>query len=262
MPGRPIIALLTDFGLRDHYVGVLKGVIAGICPDALIIDITHDIPPQDVRAAAFELEAAWPFFPSGTVFVAVVDPGVGTDRRAIAARLNDKAFVGPDNGSVDLVFRDGPSEVVELSNAEYARVPVSHTFAGRDRFAPAAAWLARGVRLSNLGPAVTGWSPQLYWPAPRVLADGVTGEILHVDRFGNLITNIGRAHWPSTAPAEICVGAHGLARVVRTYGDGRKGELIALFGSTDRLEVAVASGSAAAHLGLGRGGVVRVPQRA
>ena len=152
MSTRPVIALLTDFGLSDHYVGVMKGVIAGLCPEALLIDITHDVPAQDIRTAAFELEASWRYFPSDTTFVVVVDPGVGTERRGIAARIGERFFVGPDNGVFDLVIASqAPSEAVELGNPRYARAMVSRTFEGRDRFAPAAAWLAQGTPLAEFG---------------------------------------------------------------------------------------------------------------
>ncbi len=143
---RPLIALLTDFGSADHYAGTMKGVMAGICPDATLIDITHDIPPHDVTAGALELAAAYRFFPVGTIFLAVVDPGVGSARRGLAVDTGDYRFVAPDNGVLTVVSRETPpKKVVELTERRYARPTVSRTFEGRDRFAPAAAWLAKGI---------------------------------------------------------------------------------------------------------------------
>ena len=141
---RPTIAFLSDFGTRDHYAGTMKGVALGICPDATLVDITHEIPAHDVLGGALELAAAYKYFPAGTVFVAVVDPGVGSSRRGIAAEAGDSRFVAPDNGLLTLVFRETPPKrVVELTERRYARPSVSRTFEGRDRFAPAAAWLAK-----------------------------------------------------------------------------------------------------------------------
>jgi len=262
MTPRPVVALLTDFGLKDHYVGVLKGVVAGICPEAALIDITHDIPAQDVRTAAFELESSWCYFPPGTVILAVVDPGVGTERRAIGARIGERFFVGPDNGLFDLIVQvQTPAEAVELGNPRYARAMVSRTFEGRDRFAPAAAWLARGTPLAEFGAAID-LSPRLVWPAPTVADACVSGEVSHVDRFGNLVTNISRRVWPAVLDVvEIRVG-DAPARLVRTYAEAPEGELVALFGSTERLEIAVTGGSASARLGVGSGAPVRVSRRA
>src|SRR6185503_9281129 len=149
---RPVIALLTDFGTRDHYAGTMKGVVLGICQDATLVDISHDLPRHDVLGAALELAAAHRYFPSGTIFLVVVDPGVGSARRGIAAEAGDYRFVAPDNGVLTLALDEHPpKKVVELSERRYARATVSRTFEGRDRFAPAAGWLAKGIDLSALG---------------------------------------------------------------------------------------------------------------
>src|SRR5471030_2981133 len=149
---RPLIAFLTDFGTRDHYAGTMKGVALGICPDATLVDITHDILPHDVLGGALELAAAYHFFPHGTIFLVVVDPGVGSARRGIAAETGDHRFVAPDNGVLTAVLDEHPPKrVVELTERKYARPTVSRTFEGRDRFAPAAAWLAKGIELGALG---------------------------------------------------------------------------------------------------------------
>src|SRR6266705_1231540 len=154
---RPLIALLTDFGLRDHYAGTMKGVALGVCPDITFVDISHDIAPHDVLGGALELAAAYRYFPHGTIFLAVVDPGVGSTRYGIAADTGEYRFVAPDNGVLSVVFDQAtPKRVVELSDRRYARPTISRTFEGRDRFAPAAAWLAKGVDLAGLGRPVTG----------------------------------------------------------------------------------------------------------
>jgi S-adenosyl-L-methionine hydrolase (adenosine-forming) len=261
---RPVIALLTDFGTRDHYAGTIKGVMLGICPDATLVDISHEVPAHDVLAGALELAAACPHFPDGTVFLAVVDPGVGSSRRGIAAEAGDYRFVAPDNGVLTAVFDEHPPKrIVELTERKYARPTVSRTFEGRDRFAPAAAWLAKGIDLTALGrPA--GATHRLEIPQPLVEADRIDGVVVRVDRFGNLITNIRRRTFEMLAggPLNIHAGAHQVPRVVSTYTDAPAGEVCALFGSTDHLEIAVNGASAAAMLDLDRGAAVQVARRA
>ena len=258
---KPIIALLTDFGTRDHYAGAMRGVALGICPDATLADITHDIPPQDVLAGALELAAAFRYFPQGTVFLCVVDPGVGSARRALAAAAGGYTFVAPDNGLLTLVFTQcAPTQVVELTNAEYARPAVSRTFEGRDRFAPAAAWLARGTDLGALGPPVNAWHV-LDVPEPRVESGQLSGVVLRVDRFGNLVTNIDRRSMDAVAGGKatvISVAGHPVPDVIGTYAETKPGSICALFGSSEHLEIAVNGGSAAERLGLTRGAPVVV----
>ena len=258
---RPFIALLTDFGTRDHYAGAMKGVALGICPDAVLVDVTHDLPAHDVAAGALELAAVYKFFPPATIFVVVVDPGVGSDRRGIAAEAAGYRFVAPDNGVLTLVFRETPPRrVVELTERKYARPTVSRTFEGRDRFAPAAAWLARGVDLSALGRPVTTWQT-LTLQEPVVLPGRIDGEVWRVDRFGNLITNIDRASFSRIAHSGaigITAGGRAIDRLVSTYAEAAPGEVCALFGSTDHLELAVNGGSAAAALDITRGARVTV----
>src|SRR6476661_734210 len=189
---RPLIALLSDFGTRDHYAGTMKGVMFGICPDVTLVDITHDITPHDVTEGALQLAASCRYFPAGTIFLAIVDPGVGSPRRGIAAEAGDFRFVAPDNGVLTAVFRDlPPKRVVELTERRYARPTVSRTFEGRDRFAPAAAWLAKGIELPALGrPA--GALQRLDIPVPDETPGRLSGVVLRVDHFGNLVTNIDR----------------------------------------------------------------------
>ena len=258
---RPTVALLTDFGTRDHYAGTLKGVMLGICPDATLIDIGHDVPPHDVLAGALELAACYRYFPHGTIFLVVVDPGVGSSRRGIAADVGDYKFVAPDNGVLSAVFRESPpKKVVELTERKYALPTVSRTFEGRDRFAPAAAYLAKGIALVALGKGVADFHTI---DVPKAVAGDaeVTGEVVRVDRFGNLITNIDRRtfeQFAATRAIAIDIDGREIPRIVATYAEAPAGELCALFGSTDHLEVAINAGDAASTLGIGRGAAARV----
>ncbi len=258
---RPVVALLTDFGLTDHYVGTMKGVVLGICPDATLVDITHGVPAHGVLDGALALAASFKYFPAGAVFLCVVDPGVGSERRAIAAEAGDYRFVAPDNGLLTMVFREAPPKrVVELTERRYARPTVSRTFEGRDRFAPAAAWLAKGIELAALGRPVTDHH-LLDVPAAREEDGCVHGVILHADHFGNLITNIDRAtleRLTRDGAVGIVAGGRTIGRLVTTYAEIQPGEVCALFGSTDHLELSAHSASAASLLGLTPGAPVIV----
>jgi S-adenosylmethionine hydrolase len=258
---RPVIALLTDFGTRDHYAGTMKAVILGICPEATLVDITHDIPAHDMMTATLELAASYKYFPAGTIFLVVVDPGVGSARRGIAADTGDFRFVAPDNGVLTAVLRESPAKrIVELTERRYARPTVSRTFEGRDRFAPAAGWLAKGVDLSALGRSA-GPVQQLTIPAPQIQEDVLAGEVLRIDRFGNLVTNIDRKLFDKFSHSngiEVSAAAHRIGRIVSTYADAGPDEVCALFGSTDHLEIAVNAGSASERLGLARGAPVTI----
>ena len=261
---RPVIALLTDFGTRDHYAGTIKGVALSICADATLVDITHDIPPHDVVAGALELAAAYRYFPPGTIFLVVVDPGVGSARRGIAADTGDFRFIAPDNGALTAVLDETPAKrIVELSERKYARPTVSRTFEGRDRFAPAAAWLAKGIDLAALGRAARTIQ-RLDLPQPRATGDTLTGEVVRVDRFGNLITNIDRRSFDrlSGGAIEIRIGSVQVSQVVSTCADAPLGDVCALFGSTDHLEIAANGSSAADRQSLGRGAAVQIVRRA
>jgi S-adenosylmethionine hydrolase len=180
---RPIVALLTDFGTRDHYAGVMKGVVLGICPDVTLVDISHDLPPHDVLFATQELAATAKFFPAGTIFLVVVDPGVGTARRGLAAEAGDRKFVAPDNGVLTAVFQETPPRrVVELTERRYARPTVSRTFEGRDRFAPAAGFLAKGLQLDAFGRPVHDYH-LLDLPVPEMNGSVLRGRVVRIDRF-------------------------------------------------------------------------------
>lgn len=265
------VALLTDFGLSDTYVGVMKGVMLGINPAAQFIDITHGIEPQNVRQAALALMNAVRYFPMGTVFLVVVDPGVGTSRRPIAVQAGGYAFVAPDNGVLSYALsRFDNVRAVEITQS----LPdASNTFHGRDVFAPAAAKLSVGAPLESLGTPL----PRLVtMPAPQLDIDStgrVFGEIVHIDRFGNLITSIGHMRWVNDARltlvsafsratdplpvlaerAEVRVGGTVIMNIRHTYSEAERGALLALIGSSSFLEISVNQGNAAARLDVAIG---------
>ncbi len=258
----PVVTLLTDFGSRDAYAAVMKGVILRSLPTARVVDVTHEVPPQDVRAAAFVLESACPYFPEGTVHVVVVDPGVGGPRRIIAAEAGGYRFLGPDNGvlsaALGRVARDPDEPCVVAVSDEAVRLarrrafPMgeteSTTFHGRDRFAPLAAELARGVALKGLGPAAGDYVKlELPAPVPRGPLE-VAGEVIYIDTFGNLVTNLRPGDLPSP-DAEFEVAGRVAGGLVRAYVERERGELLAVVGSTGRVEISVRDGSAAGVLG-------------
>ncbi|HQE91648.1 MAG TPA: SAM-dependent chlorinase/fluorinase [Anaerolineae bacterium] len=274
-----LITITTDFGTRDGYVGTMKGVIAGIAPDVPCIDITQEIPPQDVRSAAYVLWTALPYFPPHSIHIVVVDPGVGTARRPIAARTPWGTLVGPDNGIFSYVWEAAPpAMIVELTNPAYRNAAVSSTFHGRDVFSPAAAHLARGVPLNDFGPAVTD-PLRLPTPLLTITDSAIAGEVIYIDHFGNVITSIGRLVWNGSllsldpafgdAPAgiihasrvHVLVGGRDLGPVRRTYGDVSPGEALALVGSEGLLELAVNRGRGAQTLGLTIGAAVEIALR-
>jgi len=250
-----VVTLLTDFGAADVYAGVLRGVILRLAPEVRIVDLTHEVPAHDARLAALHLEDALPYFPEGTVHLVVVDPGVGTDRRGIAVVTQDAFGVGPDNGVLTPLLARG-GRAIELTAGGLALEPLSRTFHGRDLFAPAAAALARGDDPGTLGSAVED-AIRLSFPEPALDGDAVTGEILHVDRFGNLITNVRAALLAGWGCFWVEVGETLVAGPADNYRLGDE-PLRALFGSTGRLEIALREGSAACSLGIGTGDAVTV----
>ncbi len=245
---RPLVALLTDFGPASWYQGVMRGVIKGICPGADVVDVTHGISRQSVAEGALALLAAYPRFPAGTIFVAVVDPGVGTRRGAALARAAGRFFIGPNNGILGLVAQREPEmECRALTNAAYFLPDISGTFHGRDVFAPAAAHLAAGVPVSRLAPRRT---PCVGLPSSEAWHDrgSLLGDIICFDPFGNAITNIPRElfsrHFRPGEPLLVHVGGRVINGIVRTYGDVEPGEPLAYWGSLDFLEIAVCRGNA------------------
>lgn len=258
----PLLTLTTDFGLRDAYVAAMKGTILAINPEAHLIDISHEITPHDVMEAAFVLGQAVPYFPPGTVHLVVVDPGVGTARRPVALRHDDQFFVGPDNGLFALLLaNDAPDELVVLDQPAFWRVPDQcETFHGRDVFAPVAAHLAAGRALREVGAPIEALHP-LLWALPIDDHQGVRGWIVHVDHFGNCITNIPRASFETLRDGRALkcyVGNAILNEVHPTYGAIETGEPLLLFGSSDFLEIAVNAGNAAHLLDIRKGTPVNV----
>ncbi len=241
MSSTRVITLTTDFGTRDGYVGAMKGVILARAPGVTCVDLTHDIPAQDVAAAAFAIAQAAPYFPTGTIHVVVVDPGVGGERRGVVIDGGSQWFIGPDNG-VFSVACPAPRGAWEIRSPRFLRERVSATFHGRDVFAAAAAVLAVGAQASAVGPPVE---------LAGVLPGGPPGRVVHVDLFGNLITDL-RVGSEAAADAHVHVGQLALP-IRRTYADVAPGAPVAYVGSAGTIEIAVRDGSAARELGLGRG---------
>ncbi|HEY9284129.1 MAG TPA: SAM-dependent chlorinase/fluorinase [Pyrinomonadaceae bacterium] len=263
----PVVTLLTDFGGADYFVGAMKGVILSAAPRATLVDLTHDIPAFDVEAAAFTLLAACEAFPAGTVHVAVVDPGVGSERRPLAAECGGRFYTGPDNGLFSYVFeRGGDARVVRLTNRAYFRQPVSPTFHGRDVFAPVAGALSEGVGLDELGEEVSDWV-RLAPLAPSRRADGpLEARVIHVDRYGNCVTNVTRAELTDEQAArgvEIEAGGRVVTDFRRFFADtdSEAGAPFALWGSAGFLELAAFRDSAARLLNLTRGQTLLIKQK-
>ena len=256
-----IITLMTDFGTSDHYVGVMKGVILSINPQAQIVDITHTIPPQDIHGAAFLIESAYRYFPTGTIHLIVVDPGVGSERRAIICQTQTAYFVCPDNGTIThLLHSEEPIHIVTVENSAYFLPQVSNTFHGRDIFAPVAAHLSRGVSIDKLGNPVTN-PVQLPIPKPAVSNEAIVGHIIWIDSFGNLITNISHEILESLAGQNSVVIHAGIAKINHlnhSYAESAVGEPLAIIGSSNRLEISINQGDAAQVLGLKRGDAITV----
>jgi S-adenosylmethionine hydrolase len=257
-----IITLLTDFGLKDGNVGVMKGVIWKIAPEVQITDLSHLIEPQNILEGALILARSAPFFPAGTIHLAIIDPGVGTARRPMAARLGDQFYVLPDNGLITLLLERAeaagdPCEFVYLDKRQFWLPRVSHVFHGRDIFAPCAAHLGSGVLLQELGSTILD-PVRLKIPVPERTAHGLLGEVIHIDHFGNISTSIRREHLGEARDVRVRLGRVELVGLVHTFGDRPPGELVVLYGSTDSLIVSVVNGSASERLGIKVGDPVEV----
>ena len=257
---RAVISLTTDFGLRDPFVGVMKGVILNINPSAMIVDISHEITNHDLLEAAFILYSSYKYFPPGTIHLVVVDPGVGTSRRPLLVVSDNYRFIAPDNGVLSYIYREEPlKEVIAITAEQYFLPQISHTFHGRDVFAPVAAWLSTGIDPRKFGELVTDYTrlsiPELVQPDDSTLK----GAIIHIDRFGNLITNIDRSTFEkmlrksSGKKFVLQIGGEEIVKLIETYAEGKKGELFVLFNSFDLLEVTSYLESAARLLKLRRG---------
>ncbi|MBI3539481.1 MAG: SAM-dependent chlorinase/fluorinase [Candidatus Eisenbacteria bacterium] len=259
----PLITFTSDFGRSDWFVGVVHGAIHAIAPEARVVDLTHDVPLGHVARAAFVLEAAASDFPAGAVHLAVVDPGVGTARRALAVRARGQTFVGPDNGILDWALADPAAIAHAATERRFFREPVSRTFHARDVFAPVAAHLALGVPLESFGGRIRD-PHRLDRSGPRRDDGRLIGRIAFVDHFGNALTNITEQDlsdaFPMVAPAalDVLVAGRALRGLARAYGDSKPGTLLAIIGSSGRLEIAQVAGDASARLGLGEGDEIAV----
>jgi S-adenosylmethionine hydrolase len=263
MPKQMVITLLTDFGLQDGYVASLKGVILGICSQVILVDISHAVQPQDIRAGAFLLYTVYRDFPQNTIHMAVVDPGVGTDRRGLAIQTSSHCFVGPDNGLFSWILKAEKNwKAVSLDKPRYWRPRVSPTFHGRDIFAPVAAHLAQGIPLELLGSPCHPLPAD--WTALQKSIEGLHGEVVYVDHFGNCITNITSEDLESFAGRELCyvkVAGRTIGGISQTYGQKEHGEPLALVGSSNHLEIAVNRAHASRLMGIQPGETVLITMR-
>jgi len=244
-----LIALITDFGLKDWFVGTMKGVIQKIAPDTSVIDLTHGIPAGDIRAGAFALAAASQYFPSGTIYVGVVDPGVGGERAGLIIETENGYFIGPDNGLFSYALRgERLKSIRKIQNPRFQLANVSQTFHGRDVFAPVAAHISRGVPLSQFGTRVHDFE-QLDWPEIKITATGLRGQVVYIDHFGNAITNVTGSSVLNSGAQKIRVGQK-LVPIEPSYAAVKAGKPVAVIGSSGLLEIAINSGNAAKSLKL------------
>ncbi len=255
MPGQPapVITLLTDFGLADHFVGVMKGAILSICPSARIVDITHQVNAFDIAHGGFLLAQSWRYFPQDTIHVAVVDPGVGTDRRPLCVEAAGHLFIAPDNGLLSPLYAEELHQVRHIHAEQYFRHPVSRTFHGRDVFAPAAAHLAAGVPPAHLGNVIEDYTRFPFSGPVQTARRNWTGAVVQIDRFGNLITNFRTSEFALKKPFEIMAGLSTVSRIEDTFEAAGIGKLFVIAGSSGYFEIAAGQGSAARLLGCGVG---------
>jgi S-adenosylmethionine hydrolase len=255
-----IITLTTDFGLQDHYVSAMKAVMLGIAPDVRFVDVSHEIPPQDIMAGAWVVKNTAFLYPPGTVHLVVVDPGVGTSRHPIALKIKDQYFVGPDNGIFSLLFKEYDYDAYKLNNSSFWRQGVSNTFHGRDIFAPVSAHLSAGIPLDEIGEPIDELVTY-HWAVPIADKDGLQGWVVHIDRFGNLITNISEKlidDHLKRKTVKIYVGNTMLNKVVSTFGDVEEGEPAAFIGSSGMLEIGINKGNAARMLSVDKGAQISI----
>lgn len=263
MASSPVVCLLTDFGLSDHYVGAMKAVLLKDSPGLSIVDLTHNIPAQDIQAGAFQLLASYAYYPQGTLFLCVVDPGVGSERKILYAEAGGYRFVGPDNGLLSWVFaKEEPSLIVAIEAKKISSNPVSQTFHGRDIMAPAVARLTQGMKPQDLGPARSSWV-QLPFPKVKKLGAVWTGEVIAMDSFGNVITNFSSEELKSfSSAAKLWFEIPGVADTLRhlstSYKDVPVGKFLAIVGCSGFIEIAINSGSAAQKTGLKVGDPISV----
>jgi len=252
---KPIVTLTTDFGLQDHYVGAMKGVLLGICPQAQVVDISHQVQPFQISEGAYLIAQACSSFPPKTVHVVVVDPGVGSARRPIVVEAARQFFVAPDNGVLAMIYAAQQHKVRVIANQRYFRRPVSRTFHGRDIFAPAAAHLAAGLPAARLGKRIEDYLRPAFLKPQRIGKRTWTGQVLHIDHFGNVVTNFHGGDFPDLEMRNVsmALGTHELHVVARSYAECGEGELFLIVGSSGYLEVSVNQASAARAIGCGIG---------
>lgn len=264
MAANPVISITTDFGEDDHFVGAMKGVMLSINPDITIVDINHQVNSYDIFDGAYSLSQSYHLFPSGTIHLVVVDPGVGSERRPIIVQTKDYQFVAPDNGVLSMVYeREERVEVRHATSDHYFLKPVSHTFHGRDIFSPVAAWLSRGTEPEKFGPVINDYarftSVRPKWENDSLLK----GVAIKVDKFGNVITNIAPSDVPKlfgqNAPAvHIKINGHEITRLCESFAAGESSEIFAVVGSSGFIEICTNRGSAAKALNVNRGAEVEV----
>jgi len=263
----PVIALMTDFGEDDFFVASLKGAILKINPLAKIIDLTHRIPSFDVTAAGFILSASYMYFPAQTIFLVIVDPGVGSERRILLAKTKDYFFIAPDNGVLSLVFEEEKVEDLrEVANEKYFLPDLSQTFEGRDKMAPVAAWVSQGVPCSEFGPEAKSYA-ELEVKKPELKGNEIIGHVLYEDKFGNLITNIPARMLESLGEnagkksIDLAIKGERISSFVQSYSSAKRGELLFLMGSVGTIEIAAREESASEKLNAGVGDEVRISVR-
>jgi hypothetical protein len=255
-----IIALLTDFGLNENFVGVMKGVIYRINPETKIVDLSHRVEPHNIRDAAFLLKSSYPYFPEGTIFLVVVDPGVGGEQKAIIVKTERHLFVASDNGVLSFLREKEIEMIVQITNEEYFLKPVSSTFHGRDIFAPVAARLSKGENVKNFGPAIREIE-KLKFPEPQVKNNRLVGEVIYVDHFGNLITNISQDTFLLFIEGkkfQIVIGKAKISKISSSYQEGKEGFPLAIFDSFDNLEISLYCDDASRHLNLHKGSKIYI----
>jgi S-adenosyl-L-methionine hydrolase (adenosine-forming) len=251
----PLITMLTDFGQQDHFVAAMKGVIAGICPEARVIDITHDVAPYAIQSGAFLLQQAWRYFPERTIHVAVVDPGVGSARRPLLLSAGGHYFLGPDNGLLSFALEEARAQARQLTQTRYMLPQRSATFHGRDIFAPCAAHLAAGVKATAMGPKIEDALRATQWKPTRLARRQWSGAVQHVDRFGNLITNFACDEFGAGMAESFALtaGTEAITQLVACYANAPRGEACLIAGSAGYFEIFLREAHAAKKLGLGVG---------
>lgn len=259
-----IISLITDFGLKDNFVGVMKAVILKVNPQAKIIDICHEIKPQDITEAAFLLKSSFRYFPEGSVHLAVVDPGVGSERKIVIVKTRNYFFVAPDNGILSPTLENEPPiELIDVTNKTYFLKPISSTFHGRDIFAPIAAYLSRGKSIRSFGRKIESFK-RLELPRIKMDSENLVGEIIYIDRFGNLISNIDKDNLFNFIKGKrfkICIKNKAIEKISRSYFEGASLKPLALVGSSNYLEIALNSGSARDKLRVSKGDKIIIRRR-